>query len=106
MDLHAYYKDSSTFALLMQLRVPSYRSRGPGSILGTPRYYEEQWVWNVAHSASWVQLTSYLEEKNSGFGLEIREYGRRDTSRWPRDTLYPQKLALTSPTACYGDGLN
>jgi hypothetical protein len=23
-------------------------------------------------------------------GLEIREYGRRDTSRWPRGTLYPQ----------------
>jgi hypothetical protein len=29
-------------------------------------------------------------------GLEIREYGRRDPSRWPRGTLYPQKLALTS----------
>jgi hypothetical protein len=31
-------------------------------------------------------------------GLEIWEYGRRDPSRWPRDTLYPQKLTLTSPT--------
>jgi hypothetical protein len=30
-------------------------------------------------------------------GLESREYDRRDTSRWPRGTLYPQKLALTSP---------
>jgi hypothetical protein len=27
-------------------------------------------------------------------------YGRRDPSRWPRGTLYPQKLALTSPTCC------
>jgi hypothetical protein len=27
-----------------------------------------------------------------------REYGRRDPSHWPRDILYPQKLALTSPT--------
>jgi hypothetical protein len=27
------------------------------------------------------------------------EYGRRDPSRWPRNTLYPQKLALTSPTS-------
>jgi hypothetical protein len=24
--------------------------------------------------------------------------GRGDSLRWPRDTLYPQKLALTSPT--------
>jgi hypothetical protein len=36
--------------------------------------------------------------KSSGSGLENREYGRRDPSRWPRGTLYPQKLALTSPT--------
>jgi hypothetical protein len=37
-----------------------------------------------------------LGRKSSGFGLEIREYGRRDPSRWPRRTLYLQKLALTS----------
>jgi hypothetical protein len=24
-------------------------------------------------------------------GLESREYGRRDKSRWPRGTLYPKK---------------
>jgi hypothetical protein len=30
---------------------------------------------------------------------ENTEYGRRDPSRWPRGTLYPQKLALTSPTS-------
>jgi hypothetical protein len=30
--------------------------------------------------------------------LEIREYSYRDPSRWPRGALYPQKLALTSPT--------
>jgi hypothetical protein len=35
---------------------------------------------------------------SSDTGLENREYGRRDRLRWPRDTLYPQKLALTSPT--------
>jgi hypothetical protein len=33
------------------------------------------------------------------FGLEIREYGHRDPSRWPRDILYPQKLARASPTS-------
>jgi hypothetical protein len=27
------------------------------------------------------------------------ENGRRDPSRWPRGTLYPQKLTLTSPTS-------
>jgi hypothetical protein len=32
-------------------------------------------------------------------GLENREYGLRDPSRWPRGTLYKQKLALTSPTS-------
>jgi hypothetical protein len=31
-------------------------------------------------------------------GLQNREYGRGDPMRWPRDTLSPQKLALTLPT--------
>jgi hypothetical protein len=35
--------------------------------------------------------------------LEIIEYGHRDPSRWPRGTLYAQKLALSSPTS--GDRL-
>jgi hypothetical protein len=39
-----------------------------------------------------------LGSKNSGSGLENREYCRRDPLRWPRGTLYPLKLALTSPT--------
>jgi hypothetical protein len=50
-----------------------------------------------------LSLVSTTEEllgrKSSGSGLENREHGRRDPSRWPRDTLYPQKLALTSPTS-------
>jgi hypothetical protein len=37
--------------------------------------------------------------KSSGSCLENREYGSRDPSRWPRGTLYPQTLAITSPTA-------
>jgi hypothetical protein len=40
-----------------------------------------------------------LEKTSSGSGLESREYGRRDPSRWPRGTLYPQKMTLTSPTS-------
>jgi hypothetical protein len=50
-----------------------------------------------------LSLVSTIEEllgrKSSGSGIESREYGRRDPSRWPRRTLYPQKLALTSPTS-------
>jgi hypothetical protein len=40
-----------------------------------------------------------LERKNSVSDLESREYGCRDLSRWPHGTLYPQKLAITSPTS-------
>jgi hypothetical protein len=40
-----------------------------------------------------------LGRKGSGSGLENREYGRRDSSRWPRGTLYPQKLARNSLTS-------
>jgi hypothetical protein len=47
-----------------------------------------------------LSLMSAIEEllgrKSSDSGLEIREYGRRDPSH---GTLYPQKLALTSPTS-------
>jgi hypothetical protein len=45
------------------VRVLGYRSRGPGSIPGTTRFCEKYWFWNGVHSASWVQLRSYLEEK-------------------------------------------
>jgi hypothetical protein len=43
-----------------------------------------------------LNLVSTTEEllgsNSSGYGLEIREYGRRDSSRWLRGTLYPQKV--------------
>jgi hypothetical protein len=49
-----------------------------------------------------LSLVSTTEEllgrKSRGSGLEFREYSRRDPSRWPRGTLYPQKLELTSPS--------
>jgi hypothetical protein len=45
------------------VRVPGYRSRGPGSIPNATRFYEKWWVWNRVHSASLVQMRSYLEEK-------------------------------------------
>jgi hypothetical protein len=49
---------------------------------------------------SLVSTTEELLGRNSsGSGLESREYGRRDSSRLPRGTLYPQKLTLASLTS-------
>jgi hypothetical protein len=44
-----------------------------------------------------TQPEELLRRKCSGSGLEIREYGRRDSSHWPCGTLCPENLALTSP---------
>jgi hypothetical protein len=51
-------------------------------------------------SLTLVSTTELLGRNSSGSGLETREYGREDPLRWPRDTLYQLKLALTSPTGC------
>jgi hypothetical protein len=49
---------------------------------------------------SLVSITGeLLEWKSRGSGLENWEFGRGDPLHWPRDTLYPQKLAITSPTS-------
>jgi hypothetical protein len=49
---------------------------------------------------SLVRITEeLLEWKSSGSGQENRVNNRGDPLRWPRDTLYPQKLALTWPTS-------
>jgi hypothetical protein len=42
------------------VRVPGQRSRFDS---GATRFSEKLWVWNGVHSASWVQLRSYLKEK-------------------------------------------
>jgi hypothetical protein len=44
-------------------------------------------------------IEELLGRKCSGSCVESREYGRRDPSRWPRGSLYPQRLALTSPAS-------
>jgi hypothetical protein len=49
---------------------------------------------------SLVTTTKEIHERDSiGSGLEIWQYGHKDPSRWPHDTLYAQKLALTSLTS-------
>jgi hypothetical protein len=44
-------------------------------------------------------MDELLERKRRVSGLENRNYSRRDQSRWPHGTFYPQNLALTSPTS-------
>jgi hypothetical protein len=45
-------------------------------------------------------IEELLEWKSSSSGLEKTEINcRGNYLRWPRNTLYPQKLALTSPTS-------
>jgi hypothetical protein len=46
-----------------------------------------------------MTIEELLEYKNSGSGLEKTEINVGENSlRSPRNTLYPQRLALTSPT--------
>jgi hypothetical protein len=78
------------------VKVPSYRSRSGFD------YWRYQIFWEVVGleqgPLSLVSTVELLGRKGSDSGLEIREYGCRDPSRWPRDTLYPQQLVPTSPT--------
>jgi hypothetical protein len=79
------------------VRVLGYRSGGPGSISGTTRKKSS------GSGTGSTQPREYnwgaIWYKSSGSCLENREYGRRDPSRWPRGTYYPQKLAITSPSS-------
>jgi hypothetical protein len=58
-----------------------------GSEFDSGRY---QIFWEVVGIVGLVTTTEeLLGRKSSGSGLECQEYGRRDPSRWPHDTLYP-----------------
>jgi hypothetical protein len=82
-------------------------SRGQGSWLQIrrsgfdSRRYQIFWVVDLERGPFSLGSTTeeLLGRKSNGSGLESREYVRRDPSRWPRGTLYQQKLALTSPTS-------
>jgi hypothetical protein len=77
--------------------------RRPGFDL---RHYQIFWKKKKNSSGSGTGSTQPREynwgatwQKSSGSCLENREYGRKDPSRWPRGTLYPHKLTITSPTS-------
>jgi hypothetical protein len=56
--------------------------------------------WTVIHSTLQKFIRLFLQLVLSHPGLENRDYGRGDPLRWPRDTHYQIKLALTSPEGC------
>jgi hypothetical protein len=77
------------------VRVPDYRSRGPGSIPGATREV-------VGLERGPLRLISTIEEllgrKSSGSRLETRDYGRAICCADLNTPHYPLKLPLTSPT--------
>jgi hypothetical protein len=78
--------------------VPGYRSRDPGVDF---RLYQIFWevVGLERGQLSLVRITEkLLEWKSSGSGArKIEINGRENPLRWPRGTLYLQKMALASP---------
>jgi hypothetical protein len=77
------------------VRFPRFRFRFAS------RHYQIFWeVVGLERGPLSLMSTSeeLLERRSSGSGLENREYGSREPARWPRGTLCPQNLALSSPT--------
>jgi hypothetical protein len=68
----------------------------PGSIPGVPRFFWAAVGLERCPLSLVNNLRSYLEEIVAAPDLENRSYDLRDSLRWPRDTLYPLKLALAS----------
>jgi hypothetical protein len=98
LRMKEYFHHSWVRLCGLVVTVTGYRSRGLGS---DSRCYQIFWQV-VGLERGPLSLLSTIEEllgrNSSGSGLETREYGRGDPLRWPRDTLYLQKLALTLPT--------
>jgi hypothetical protein len=79
------------------VRVPAYRSSGTG--FASRRY---QIFWEVVGLGRGplslvITIEELLGRNSSCSGLENRQYGRGDPLCWRHNTLYPKKLALTSP---------
>jgi hypothetical protein len=74
----------------VQLPALSDFLRGSGSGKGFTQPREDNWG---AVSRNWLLRSR-----------KARLTARGDSLRWPRDTLYPQSLTLTSPTSCGRSG--
>jgi hypothetical protein len=83
-------------------------SSGQSSWLDSQRSGFDSWCYQIFREVvdlerSPLSLMSTIEEllgrRSSSSGLENRDYGSKDPPRWPRGTLCPQKMALTSPTS-------
>jgi hypothetical protein len=79
-----YYLERNDRLCDLVVRVPGYRSRGPGL---------ERRPLSLVNA-----IEELLGRESSGSGLENRECGRTDPLRWPRNTLYPQINWHSSPT--------
>jgi hypothetical protein len=95
------------YILHVDIIQPPLWSRGQSSTLQTQRSgfnsRRYQIFWEIVGlERGPLSLVSTTEEllgrKSSSSGLEIREYGRRDPSRWPLDTLYLSVGIVRSPT--------
>jgi hypothetical protein len=80
------------------VRVPGYRSRDPGFDSRRCQIFWEVMGLEMGPLSLVRLIEELLEWKSSGSGQEKRIKGRADPLRRPRDILYPQKLATTSPT--------
>jgi hypothetical protein len=81
------------------VRVPGYRSRGPGF-----ESRRHQIFWEIVGlergPLSLMRITEGLLERITAAPVWKTEINSRgDSLRWPRDTFYPLKLALSSPTS-------
>jgi hypothetical protein len=68
------------------VRVPGYRSRGPGSIPGATGFSEKRLVLERSPLSLVSTILVLLERKCSGYRLENREYSCRDPLCWPHNT--------------------
>jgi hypothetical protein len=59
-----------------------------------PGHYKKKVVGLERGPLSLLSTTEELLGRNSSGSLESREYGRRDSSRWPRGILYPQNVGI------------
>jgi hypothetical protein len=98
----------SIYSIVFKHRGPPLCSSGQSSLIHIQtsgfdsQYYQIFWevVGLERGPLSLVSTTEeLLERKSCGSGLEIREYGRRNLSLWPRGTPLSSNLALTSPTS-------